>query len=369
MSAWIWQIHKMFSHPPPLNVPHGNSPFYDELCLSARQVLIEQRQMHLTVARLEREDYYLNKLLCSKRSENMSIIVDGMDQEKLTVPCLTRYPKGMDKSACLRLGMMGVKLVSGRVYKHLYLNSNRFQRNANGTMNAAIASIAHLFRQREKEGQPRPTTAFFQLDNCPTENKSKAIYGLFAALVGLGVFDEVLVNFLIVGHTHEDIDQMFSVISKWLADRQAWTPADMLALLRQCSLGDNKAARVTVQTQQVDYVSWIRLVLGDMAGVQTPHALKFTRDSDGGVALFSKVLSTDASWQSHGVLLSRLQLKTLVATSPTYVPLAPLDTNKLRSLMAKCDREGILPAGALKVWEQFLQQEEHASDSACSECL
>ena len=35
-------------------------------------------------------------------------------------------------------------------------------------------------------------------------------------LVDTHVFDEILVSFLPVGHTHEDIDQRFSVISRAL---------------------------------------------------------------------------------------------------------------------------------------------------------
>jgi hypothetical protein len=42
------------------------------------------------------------------------------------------------------------------------------------------------------------------------------MFGLCVALVAHGYFKEVQLSFLIVGHTHEDIDQWFSIISNTL---------------------------------------------------------------------------------------------------------------------------------------------------------
>ena len=39
------------------------------------------------------------------------------------------------------------------------------------------------------------------------------MFAYLSMLVELKVFDEILVNFLIVGHTHTSIDQYFSVLS------------------------------------------------------------------------------------------------------------------------------------------------------------
>ena len=56
---------------------------------------------------------------------------------------------------------------------------------------------------------------YLQLDNC-SENKNKVMFGFLSDLMSRHVFEEVHVGFLMVGHTHEDIDQFFSVISSWL---------------------------------------------------------------------------------------------------------------------------------------------------------
>jgi hypothetical protein len=48
-----------------------------------------------------------------------------------------------------------------------------------------------------------------QLDNACSDNKNLYVFSFFSLLVHKGVFCEVYVNFLLVGHTHEDIDAMF----------------------------------------------------------------------------------------------------------------------------------------------------------------
>ena len=51
-----------------------------------------------------------------------------------------------------------------------------------------------------------------QLDNACSDNKNRYVFSFFSLLVHKGVFREVYVDFLLIGHTHEDIDAMFG---KW----------------------------------------------------------------------------------------------------------------------------------------------------------
>lgn len=62
------------------------------------------------------------------------------------------------------------------------------------------------------------------------------------ALIDTGLFKEIRVSFLPVGHTHTDIDQMFSRFSKYLQEHDALT---LPHLLQQCkkaysNIGDKK---------------------------------------------------------------------------------------------------------------------------------
>lgn len=59
-----------------------------------------------------------------------------------------------------------------------------------------------------------PPTLYVQLDNA-SDNKSRQILAFFAFLVEKKFFLKIKVSYLIVGHTHEDIDAFFSVLSRF----------------------------------------------------------------------------------------------------------------------------------------------------------
>jgi ribosomal 50S subunit-associated protein YjgA (DUF615 family) len=72
-----------------------------------------------------------------------------------------------------------------------------------------------------------------QADNCTRENKNIYMFALCAALVGLAHFQEVQLCFLIVGHTHEDIDQHFSIISNTLKRTNIDSLKELLELVQR----------------------------------------------------------------------------------------------------------------------------------------
>ncbi|ELR23725.1 uncharacterized protein ACA1_073720 [Acanthamoeba castellanii str. Neff] len=51
---------------------------------------------------------------------------------------------------------------------------------------------------------------FTMADNCAAENKNVFMLAFLSLLVSLDMFQEVYLSFLLVGHTHEDINQLFS---------------------------------------------------------------------------------------------------------------------------------------------------------------
>ena len=63
---------------------------------------------------------------------------------------------------------------------------------------------------------PLPKKLYLQLDNSTKDNKNKYLMAFLSFLTARGVFKEIQVGFLLVGHTHEDIDAYFSHLSKAL---------------------------------------------------------------------------------------------------------------------------------------------------------
>jgi hypothetical protein len=77
--------------------------------------------------------------------------------------------------------------------------------------------------------------------------QNKTMFAYAKALVELGYFDAININFLIVGHTHTRIDQYFRVLSK--AIKSAEFIGSPISLQALCSHAHKDRARPSVNRQ------------------------------------------------------------------------------------------------------------------------
>ncbi len=52
-----------------------------------------------------------------------------------------------------------------------------------------------------------------QMDNCVKNNKNRHLLAFLSFLIARKVFEEMKLRFLVVGHTHEDIDGSLGYLS------------------------------------------------------------------------------------------------------------------------------------------------------------
>jgi hypothetical protein len=64
--------------------------------------------------------------------------------------------------------------------------------------------------------KPLPKTFLLQMDNYVKDNKNRYVLVFLLLLTTREVFEEVKLGFLLVVHTHEDIDGCFEYLSKKL---------------------------------------------------------------------------------------------------------------------------------------------------------
>ena len=76
--------------------------------------------------------------------------------------------------------------------------------------NLVIQAIYRVLSLLIASGKPVPPKIFIQLDNTSKQNKSQFLLAFCAYLILMGVTAVIVLSFLPVGHTHEDIDQLFS---------------------------------------------------------------------------------------------------------------------------------------------------------------
>ncbi len=73
-----------------------------------------------------------------------------------------------------------------------------------------------------------PKKFLLQMDNCVKDNKNKYLLAFLSLLMAKEVFQEVKLKFLVVGHTHEDIDGCFGYLSENLREQNIYILVDLM---------------------------------------------------------------------------------------------------------------------------------------------
>lgn len=195
---------------------------YDEQLRKAktmedRDAIKFYRSRHKQKQATQREKYYKHRNKANTMKHRyLSIIIDGMDQKKTNVPITGRAVK--DPSP-LTQRIIGAKVHGHGNYAFIV------DETVPGGANLICEVLRLILKDLENKGalpHDRPVL-YLQVDNCG-ENKNKTMFAFLTDLVRQKVFHKIKAGFLMVGHTHEDIDQFFSVISSYLKQIHIFCP-------------------------------------------------------------------------------------------------------------------------------------------------
>ncbi|XP_022808902.1 uncharacterized protein LOC111345874 isoform X2 [Stylophora pistillata] len=184
----------------------------------------------------ERKVYYHHRDKAKKYPQKYACIAqDGMDQAKLLLPRLVVIAHAYANARKLRTHLTGV-LNHGRQPKG-YFDLFQYPHDANLTINILLLELQSM-------GEDLPDTLYLQMDNCWRENKNQFVLNFLALLVKLDIFVKVKLNFLMVGHTHEAVDQMFNKLSEFLVKRDTRT---FKGTVRRNAISELLAWKMTVR--------------------------------------------------------------------------------------------------------------------------
>ena len=219
------------------------------------------KDKHLKQSQLERENYYRH----NKKAETggktgmkfryVSLIMDGMDQAKTRLPHFPRNPKYMDDKQCIEYHLMGT-LVFGYGLDGCYVDWNvkqQFPDDSNALLTSLERTLRRIQRARLDREEPLPEVLYLQLDNV-SSNKNHWLLAYCFWLVQQGIFQKVKISYLLVGHTHENIDQFFSRVSYGLRNEKAMTLPQMMNIVKSCATPTPDSL---VETEMVDFKGWL----------------------------------------------------------------------------------------------------------------
>ena len=180
-------------------------------CSNKKKKINQKKRKHLHFVKRERGAYeYWRQRAKEQPSECLSLIVDAADAQRFSLPHFAQTNHASAAAWKMRMHIMGV--ISHGRQSYLYTCPSHIAQGNNVSIQA-IKEV--LVDTRNREGR-LPPVLHVQLDNTTKQCKGKFLMAFLADLVDKGVFREVHVGFLPVGHTHEDIDQIFSRISVYL---------------------------------------------------------------------------------------------------------------------------------------------------------
>ena len=146
----------------------------------------------------------------------------------------------------------------------VYYTDNMMAGGTNTMAQILRMAMADLTIKLGGRGFNLPRTAWFQMDNCPSENKNKTINAYMSMLVDLGHLDVVQLNYLVVGHTHCPIDQKLGALSTIIHKQEfIATPEALMHLLMQ-------PGRTNIEGWSSATCSIIRLIFNVSQAIASP---------------------------------------------------------------------------------------------------
>lgn len=313
----------------------------------ARQEIDRLLTEHMELVWRERRIYYLHRYKARKHpSKYLTIIDDAMDQKTTCIPRVRRKTKATCNLATVGTHLVGAIFHSGQSPngKDVLGSFDYYQWPHDPNLTASVL-LCMLVRWCEK--YQLPPVLYLQLDNCVKENKNQYILWLLALLVELKIFEKIRLNFLPVGHTHEDIDAFFGVYSKHLAQMDVYTIEDLLQAMESC-LAIIKAFPFLLDVVY-NIKEWLLPHAEELHAHTQPKSFKFVRDEEGHCIMYYRNYS-HMKWEGPQRLL-----KTIPTGKPNLVQptLNKIDVEALKRDLKKFEEN--YPVGVSRAWARWLQ--------------
>ena len=198
----------------------------------------------------ERGFYHSKRLQADKEPDKyMSIALDGTDQFPYGFPHFRQKQKNDGTGLRVKVHTQ-IAMVHGRPPMVFVATEDIL-----GDPNLTIECLNRVFK-REEQQRPNglPETLYLELDNCFRENKNTFTFAFLVWIIERGVFKEIFVSFLPVGHTHFDPDQFASRISIAVKDIDVTTIEQYVKILRKCYTAKAASAVEPIQVTVIEDV-------------------------------------------------------------------------------------------------------------------
>ncbi len=339
---------------------------------------METKDRHREFIRFEKLSYYehRNKARVKPRPpmkrKHMSIIIDGMDQAKTHAPQLARSRKDTDGLTKKGNHIVGVLNHGSEVPVKCYVNDDTIPSDANLT--AQI--ITDVIKQQQEILGYLPEVCYWQMDNA-SDNKNRWILTLAAVFVAVLLFRKIKISFLPKGHTHEDIDQLFSKLAEYLRNRDVLSCDDLSAAIEKCGFFEGKGPVVKHVHKLYDFKGWLSKVMPSFEAISQPMCFKFELDvaREKVLCYAKKDLQTskrsvpDCWFPEDGyVVCSVDEARSIWSSKISQIQPRDLDLPELQKTVDKYTQLNLMNDTQQECWAREIRRLESSLQSRCEHC-
>ena len=298
------------------------------------------------------------------RDNVIVIIIDSMDKAKFAWPRFpwARMPKGMDGISRPRLSLTAA--IAHGYITNFFLSSERVNHGPDCFMEQVFTTVQDVQELCQERGWEMPEHLVIQADNTVAQCKNTWANLGMAYLVATRKFKTVTMNYLLVGHTHEDIDHLFGIIVNILIMKISFeTPAEMLAhiLERMTPRIQRRHERCKGYMLRAvrDWSNWLFPIqktlfngFGNRGGIEAAHSFAYVSRCEMSEAMQRAL---EAGQGGPGVQGNDDDVLCIVKaymrdTTPNQPPLLVLDQSDVMKVATRVP-ETVVPLHALSVTE------------------
>lgn len=217
----------------------------------------------------------------------LCVIIDTPDRTRYAWPRFPYHKLPKDLAGILRPRIVVTGVIAhGYCTTLFYADENRPHGGA-AFLEALMRTVSRVQRLCTEAGRAFPRHLVIQSDNTVAQAKNSLVMLMLAVLVSCGYFSTAVINFLMVGHTHEDIDQLFGILIHYILRKSSWqTPKELLDFLASQLQGHftGKGEELTAEPlgSTRDFKAWLQPLetrlynaFATRGGIETPHSFTF----------------------------------------------------------------------------------------------
>ncbi len=183
----------------------------DELQTHLKGMFLD-RSIDARIAKLSQQSFAGN---LAGQYRVLSIAIDGMDQAKFKIPRNTENTKDLEHCWRPVLHVTGA-LVEG-LGEFYFLSESDQKKNSDANVNVLGRVLDNVNAVYKAKGQDMPENLVLLTDNTTREEKNQHTAKFLASLIASRKFDCIDNNYFMKGHTHNKLDQRFSVCATALS--------------------------------------------------------------------------------------------------------------------------------------------------------